>query len=125
MAWSVGEKKSETKKSTNTKIVELGGEGETMSEESSYSGRGGRNLGGGMEILELDFLLGVIENIDGTDTNDVAMRKLTFNEVLRREQQSEIDSKALAVYAVDTDRLYGKDIQCAAMTELTKRTAGT
>jgi hypothetical protein len=73
-------------------------------------------------LLELDFLLGVIENIDGVDKNDVAMRKLTFNEVLRRNQQNEVDSAPLAVYAVDEKGLYGKDIQCAAMKELNRRT---
>jgi len=67
-------------------------------------------------------LLGVIENIDGEDKNDVAMRKLTFSETLRRNQQSEIDSASLAVYSVDEKGLYGKDIQCAAMKELTRRT---
>jgi hypothetical protein len=84
--------------------------------------RAGRNLAGGMDLLELEFLLGVIENIDGEDRNDVAMRKLTFNEVLRRNQQNEIDSASLSVYAVDEKSLYGKDIQCAAMKELTRRT---
>ena len=85
--------------------------------------RAGRNLAGGMEMLELEFLLGVVEHTEGDDKNDVAMRKLSFNEVLRREQQSEIDSSALSVYAVDEKDLYGKDIQCAAMKELTRRTA--
>ena len=84
--------------------------------------RGARNLAGGMEMLEMDFLLGVIENTDGEDKNDVAMRRLSFNEVLRRNQQSEIDSSSLTVYSVDEKSLYGKDIQCAAMKELTRRT---
>ena len=75
-----------------------------------------------MDLLEMDFLLGVIENTDGDDKNDVAMRRLSFNEVLRRNQQSDIDSAALSVYAVDEKDLYGKDIQCAAMKELTRRT---
>ena len=84
--------------------------------------RNARNLAGGMEMLEMDFLLGVIENTDGEDKNDVAMRRLSFNEVLRRNQQSEIDSASLTVYSVDEKDLYGKDIQCAAMKELTRRT---
>jgi len=86
-------------------------------------GKGARSLAGGMEMLELDFLLGVIENSDGADKNDISMRKLTFDEVLRRGQQAEIDSKALTVYSVDASRFYGKDIQCAAMSELTRRTS--
>ena len=84
--------------------------------------RTGRNLADGMDLLEMDFLLGVIENTDGEDKNDVSMRRLSFNEVLRRNQQSEIDSAAMTVYAVDEKGLYGKDIQCAAMKELTRRT---
>ena len=123
MAWGVSEKKPEVKKSTGTKIVELGGNegsgGEAAMEKKT---RGQRNLAGGMEMLELDFLLGVIEGTDGEDKNDVAMRKLSFNEVLRRNQQNEVDSTSLAVYAVDEKTLYGKDIQCAAIKELTRRT---
>ena len=123
MAWGVGEKKAEVKKSTGTRIVELGGTEEMTGEAGmEKKTRAGRNLGGGMEMLEMDFLLGVIENTEGEDKNDVAMRRLTFNEVLRRAQQSEIDSSALGVYSVDVKGLYGKDIQCAAMKELTRRT---
>ena len=126
MAWGIGDKKMEARRSTNTRIVELGGTTEETSGEAGMEKktRAGRNLAGGMEMLEMDFLLGVIENTDGEEKNDVAMRKLTFNEVLRREQQSEIDSSSLAVYAVDEKDLYGKDIQCAAIKELTRRTAG-
>jgi hypothetical protein len=125
MAFGIGDRKIEVRKSTGTRIVELGG-----AEETATSGevtmekktRTGRNLAGGMDLLEMDFLLGVIENTDGEDKNDVAMRRLSFNEVLRRNQQSDIDSAALSVYAVDEKDIYGKDIQCAAMKELTRRT---
>ncbi|MBN2019993.1 MAG: hypothetical protein JW749_07200 [Sedimentisphaerales bacterium] len=123
MAWGVGERKIEVRRNTGGKIVELGGEQQTSGDESmEKKTRAGRNLGGGMDLLEMDFLLGVIENTDGDDKNDVAMRKLSFNEVLRRNQQSEIDSSALTVYAVDDKRLYTKEIQCAAMKELNRRT---
>jgi len=122
MNWGV-ERKLEVRRSTGTRIVEMGGaeepSGEAVMEKKS---RAGRNLAGGMEMLEMDFLLGVIENTDGEDKNDVAMRKLSFNEVLRRNQQSEIDSASLTVYGVDEKDLYGKDIQCAALKELTRRT---
>jgi hypothetical protein len=124
MAFGIGDRKIEVRRSTGTKIVELGGEaqepaGEPVMEKKT---RSGRNLGAGMDLLEMDFLLGVIENTEGEDKNDVAMRKLSFNEVLRRNQQSDIDSQSLSVYAVDEKNLYGKDIQCAAMKELTRRT---
>ncbi len=123
MAWGVGEKKPEVKKSTGTRIVELGGNegtgGEAAMEKRT---KAQRNLAGGMEMLELDFLLGVVESTDSEDKNDVAMRKLSFNEALRRNQQNEIDSSALTVYAVDEKNHYGKDIQCAAMKVLAGRT---
>ena len=82
-----------------------------------------RDLQGGMELLELDFLLKVVENTEAATTNDVAMRTLCFNELIRTRRVSEIDSNALSVYAVDRGGHYGKDIQLAAMKELTKRTA--
>ena len=82
----------------------------------------GRDLAGGMEMLKLDFLLSVVENAEGDDKNDVMMRKLNFNELLRREQLNEIDGNALKVYAVDEGNLYGKDIQFQAMKELAVRT---
>ncbi len=125
MAFGIGDRKIEVRKSTGTRIVELGGAEETSSSGEATmekKSRAGRNLAGGMDLLEMDFLLGVIEATDGEDKNDVAMRRLTFNEVLRRNQQSEIDSSSLAVYSVDEKNLYGKDIQCAAMKELTRRT---
>ena len=83
----------------------------------------GRDLAGGMEMLKLDFLLSVVENAEGDDENDVMMRKLNFNELLRREQLNKIDGNTLKVYAVDEGNLYGKDIQFQAIKELTVRTA--
>jgi hypothetical protein len=122
MNWGA-ERKLEVRRSTGTRIVEMGGSEETSGEAvMEKKSRAGRNLAGGMEMLEMDFLLGVIENTDGDDKNDVAMRKLSFNEVLRRNQQSEMDSASLTVYGVDEKDLYGKDIQCAALKELTRRT---
>ncbi len=131
MAWSVGERKGETKRTAGSKLTELqpsanasnASSPETADQEKLKSESAKeRDLGSGMEMLELDFLLGVIEKTKGDDKNDVAMRKLGFNELLRREQQNHIDSTALTVYAIDEDNLYGKDIQCEAMKELTKRT---
>ena len=122
MAWSVAEKKGETK--GTGKVVDMRPSvKEPSGEEKPRSELGKeRDLAGGMEMLELDFLLGVIEDTRGDDKNDVAMRKLGFNELLRREQQKEIDSSTLTVYAVDESNLYSKTIQCEAMKELTKRT---
>ena len=129
MVWNIGEKKDEAKRTTRNKVVEMRPLAKEPSDAAAGEGKPGdeldkaRNLAGGMEMLEMDFLLSVIEKTGGDDKNDVTMRKLGFNEVLRREKQNQIDSSALTVYAVDESNLYGKDIRCEAMKELTKRTS--
>jgi hypothetical protein len=131
MAWNtVREKKSEVKGMAASKVVEVHPSGkapsDTSGEENVKSGlsRGReKDLAVGMEILDLDFLLSVVENAEGNDKNDVTMRRLTFDELLRREQQDTIDSNALKVYAINEGGLYGKVIQCEAMKVLTERTA--
>jgi len=124
MAWSVEEKKGEVRKTATGKVVEVRPSvkeppgAERLRAELDRE----RDLASGMEVLELDFLLGVVENTRGDDKNDVMMRKLVFNELFRRQQLDAIDSSALKVYAVDDSSLYGKDIQCEAMKKLTERT---
>jgi hypothetical protein len=81
-----------------------------------------RDLNSGMEILELDFLVKVVENTKGRNKKDVTMRKLVFNELLRREQLSAVDSKALNIYTINKSKRYNKEIQCGAMKELAERT---
>jgi len=81
-----------------------------------------RDLQSGMELLELDFLLSIVENTEASSRNDVTMRKLNFSELLRRKKLDHVNSKAIKVYAIDRARLYGKDIQCAAMGQLSERT---
>ncbi len=81
-----------------------------------------KDLDSGMELLELNFLLGIIENTKGDDAKDVMMRKLGFNELVRRGQLYAVSGKTLKVYAIDAGNLYGKDIQCEAMKELAERT---
>ena len=82
-----------------------------------------RDLQSGMDLLELDFLLSIVENTKGNGQKDVTIRNLNFNEVLRREKLSQVKSKALTAYAINRGNLYGKDIQCEAMKELAERTA--
>jgi hypothetical protein len=131
MAWnSIREKKSEVKSMAAGKIVEVHPSDKAPSDvPSGETPKGGlsrsrdKDLGSGMEILDLDFLLSVIENTEGNDKNDVAMRRLTFDELLRREQQDTVDSNALKVYAMNEGNLYGKVIQCGAMKVLTERTS--
>ena len=120
-------KKGDMKKPTD-KVVELrpGESGFENSEveisQAAQTTQRSEDLESGMELLELDFVLGIIENTEGTDKNDVMMRKLCFNEVTRRNQQNEIDSYALKVYSINENNLYGKDIQCEAMKEMALRT---
>ena len=78
---------------------------------------------GGMEMLDTDFILDVIENLQETEQTDIAMRKIGFSEILRRGLESMIDSRALRVYAIDADLHYGRHIKCQAMQELARRTA--
>ena len=82
----------------------------------------GRNLVSGMEMLKLNFLLSVIGKTKGDDKNDVAMRKLSFNELIRRGQVNAAASNVLKIYAINEGNLYSKNIQCEAMKELAKRT---
>lgn len=82
----------------------------------------GRNLVSGTEMLKLDFLLSVIGKTKGDDKNDVAMRKLSFNELIRRGQVNAAASNVLKIYAINEGNLYSKNIQCEAMKELAKRT---
>jgi len=117
MAWN-DDKKTETKRMGPGKVVEVRGPGKGAAGEPGKD----RDLGSGMEMLELDFLLSVVEYTKGHDKNDVTMRKLVFNELIRREQVDTIDSNALKVYTIDETNLYGKDIQCEAMKKLTDRT---
>ena len=85
-------------------------------------GRKGKDFDGGMEMLEQDFLVRAVEKTKGDDNDDVMIRKLSFNELLRRGQLKAADSSALKIYAVNKGNLYGKDIQCEAMKELAERT---
>ena len=85
--------------------------------------RPGRDLHSGMELLDLDFLLGVVENTAASEPQDIMMRRLAFEELIRTSRVHEVDSQSLKVYAVDTDRHFGKDIQVEAFKELTERTA--
>ncbi|MHC4395082.1 MAG: hypothetical protein ACYS1A_05450 [Planctomycetota bacterium] len=86
------------------------------------AGQRNADLTGGMELLELDFLLRVAENTEGKNKNDVMMRKLTFNELVRRIKLDQVNSSVLKVYAINQEKLHGKDIQCEAIKELSKRT---
>lgn len=81
-----------------------------------------RDLQGGMELLELGFLLSVLEDMSSAEVSDVTMRKLSFEEILRRDKLNRVSSKALKIYAKDEHGFYGRQIQCEAMKQLSQRT---
>jgi len=128
MAWNnVGEKKGDVKKGVVGKVVSLRSASKDSSESAESSKgqlarEGGKDLSGGMEILEPEFLLSVVENTKDDDSNDITMRRLTFYELLRRNQINTIDSNSLKVYAVNEHRFYDKTIQCEAIKVLAERT---
>lgn len=90
-------------------------------QENETGKKRGRDYNSGMDLLEMDFILGVVEETSGENEHDIKMRQMCFKELLRRESRHEIASAALKVYATN-GKVYGKDIQCEAMQELTFRT---
>jgi hypothetical protein len=88
----------------------------------SSPGKSPKDLHSGMELLESDFLLNVVENTQGSDHRDTTIRSLNFDELLRRGQLGRLDSNALRVYALNKGSFYDKHIQCAAIKELSNRT---
>lgn len=106
------------------RVGTIGKEGEVASKPAAATPRmkSNRDMAGGMEILELDFLLSVIENTDATTDNDIMMRKLAFNELIRTNRVNEVESQSLKVYAIDEHGWFTKDIQCESFKELTTRT---
>lgn len=91
--------------------------------ENQLAGKKDKDLYGGMELLELDFLLTVIENTKSDNKDDVTMRKLNFYELLRRKKLSHVNSNTLKIYAINQKNLYGKEIQYQALKQLTERTS--
>ncbi len=120
MAWSVGEKKTELKRTGPNKVVEMRSSANNAAAEAKSSKE--RDLAGGMEMLEMDFLLGVIESTKSNDKNNVMLQKVSFNELVRRGELKTADSKALKAYAINKGSLYDKRIQYEALKELAQRT---
>jgi hypothetical protein len=111
-------KTAPTKKNTKEPMFDF----ESADKVSSGEHKEGRDVSSGMELLELDFLVKIVENTKGRNKKDVMMRKLVFDELLRREQVTAVDSKALNIYTMNKSKLYNKEIQCAAMKALAERT---
>ncbi|MHC4143660.1 MAG: hypothetical protein ACYSUD_02660 [Planctomycetota bacterium] len=95
---------------------------ETADKVSSGKHKEDRDVSSGMEILDLDFLVKIVENTKGRNKKDVQMRKLVFDELLRRDQVDAVDSKALNIYTINKSKLYNKKIQSGAMKALAERT---
>lgn len=111
-------KTAPTKKITKEPMFDF----ETAGKVSSGKQQEARDVSSGMEILDLDFLVKIVENTKGRNRKDVMMRKLVFEELLRREQVTAVDSKALNIYTMNKSKLYSKKIQCGAMKALAERT---
>ncbi len=117
--------KTQTKQGRYATVGRSGNSKEAATAEKkarSEAKKRGRDLHGGMEILDLDFLLDIVENADGTDEYDMTMRKLGFHELARTGRLSDIDSHALGYVCMDEDGLFDKRMQCEAMQELATRT---
>ncbi len=110
-----------SKESTlNLDTAETTGRGNLKNESA---GQRQADLTSGMELLELDFLLGVVANTAGDDKNNITMSKLSFNELVRRAELNRVSSGTLKAYAINQGALYDKNIQCEAIRELSRRTA--
>ncbi len=77
---------------------------------------------GGMELLDLNFLLKAVSDTGHNSKADITMHKLIFKELIRREKLGEIESKVLKEYALNKGSLYSRDVQCEAIKELASRT---
>jgi hypothetical protein len=104
-------------------VIALGAAGASDREKRGDESPEARDLASGMELLQLDFLVGTVENTKGGAKKDVIMKKLAFNELVRRQRLDVVGSNVLKVYAMNKGNRYGKDIQCEAMKQLAQRTA--
>jgi hypothetical protein len=114
-------KTSQPKAAIQERTLDFDAAGAPSHEKSRTPPAKEKDLHSGMEMLELDFLLDIVEKTTSKNKNDVTMRKLSFNELLRREQLEATSSKTLKDYALNKDNIYGKEIQCEAIKELAKR----
>ncbi len=120
---AVAEPQKSEKKIFGSRRVEKLREPNSPTPSSSARGRRGKDLSSGLELIEVDFLLDVVENTKSDETKDVTMRKLAFEDLMRRNKIHELDSAALKIYALNESDLYGKDIQFEAFKELAERTS--
>lgn len=90
--------------------------------QRTQSSRKNAYLKGGLELLETNFLLNIVNDTKPDDKTDATIRKICFQELMRREQLYHINSNSLKVYSLNKNKLYGKKIQCAALQQLALRT---
>ena len=120
MKWNNVQEENEALKEKAAAVVSIKSE---QSQKANTKQRKDNDVNSGLEMLDIEFVLGVVDSTDSDDPNDITMRKIAFNEILRRDSRPRISSDALKVYALDQNKYYGKDIQCQAMQELAVRTA--
>lgn len=90
--------------------------------EPKVASRNNADLKSGIELLERAFLLNLVSDTESDDDTDITMRKICFQELMRRGQLGHIDSGTLTAYSLNKNNLYGKEIQRAALQELALRT---
>ncbi|MCK5564266.1 MAG: hypothetical protein KAJ07_03390 [Planctomycetes bacterium] len=119
MKWNNVQEENEALKEKAAAVVSI--KSEQPQNENTKTSKD-HDIKSGLEMLDIVFVLGVVDTTDSADPNDITMRKIGFNEILRRDSRPRISSDALKVYALDQNKFYGKDIQCQAMQELAERT---
>jgi hypothetical protein len=76
----------------------------------------------GLEIVNREFLVEVVERTDAVDNLDISMRSMCFDELVRRNELSALSSEALKVYVLNESEFFSKTIRREAMTQLAGRT---
>jgi hypothetical protein len=75
-----------------------------------------------MELLNRDFLVGVVEATGLVDKLNISMRCMCFNELVRRDELFALSSDALKAYVLSEGGFFDKPIRSRAMAELAGRT---
>ena len=94
------------------------------SQDEAESAKGWRDLQSGMELLGIEFMLDLAEKTDFDTRDEAVMHNLGLNELIRRGNLDQIDSRTLATYANNDGNFYSTQVQCSAMQILAQRTVG-
>ena len=84
--------------------------------------RKSRVTNSGMELLAVEFLVGIVERIDALEKPDIAMRSMCWKELSRRGRLDAISSDSLKSYILNEGGFFDKSIRTEAMAQLACRT---